>query len=335
MSRHRALAAPIAVVLGGCAGRQAALDPAGIQAERVMGVWWYMLIVAVVVFAAVVGAVLYGALRRRDGSADTVEVEPARERWLARWVGGAVAVSLLILFGFLIVDFATGRAMAVAPEPPALTIDLRGYQWWWEARYDHPVPSRRLTVANEIHVPVGRPVRLRLTSTDVIHSFWVPNLRGKYDLIPGHQTTTWFQADTPGVYRGQCAEFCGHQHAKMGMLIIAQPPAEFAAWYERQLRPAPDPVDSVRRRGRDVFLSGSCVMCHTIRGTPAGSQAGPELTHIASRRTLAAGTMPNTRGHLAGWIVDPQRIKPGVRMPPNQLSPDDLNALLDYLGSLR
>jgi cytochrome c oxidase subunit 2 len=202
-------------------------------------------------------------------------------------------------------------------------------------RYEDPQASRSLTTANEIRIPVGRPVRLKLSSRDVIHSFWVPNLHGKKDLVPGHQTLTWFQADTPGVYRGQCAEFCGQQHAKMGMLVIAEPPERFAAWYERQLLPAAEPADSVAAAGQRLFLAKGCVLCHAVRGTPAGSRLGPDLTHLASRLTIAAGTLPNTRGHLAGWVVDPQRLKPGVRMPPNQLAPAELHALLGYLESLR
>jgi cytochrome c oxidase subunit II len=176
---------------------------------------------------------------------------------------------------------------------------------------------------------------LELRSTDVIHSFWPPNLTGKRDLIPGKVNSLWFQADTPGVYRGQCAEFCGHQHAKMGFLVIADRPDSFATWLASQRDTASTPTTELTQRGQEVFLASSCVMCHTISGTPAGSRIGPDLTHLASRRTIAAGTLPNTRGNLAGWILNPQRIKPGTRMPPNQLNPADLQALLAYLESLK
>jgi cytochrome c oxidase subunit 2 len=169
----------------------------------------------------------------------------------------------------------------------------------------------------------------------VIHSFWPPTLSQKRDLIPPKDNSLWLQADTPGVYRGQCAEFCGTQHAKMGFLVIAQPPDSFAGWLARQRDTALTPSDELTRRGQEVFLSSSCVMCHAIAGTPAGSRVGPDLTHLASRRTIAAGTLPNTRGNLAGWIVNPQQIKPGTRMPPNQLDPADLQALLAYLESLK
>ncbi len=173
-----------------------------------------------------------------------------------------------------------------------------------------------------------------LSSADVIHSFWPPSLSGKRDMIPGDEATAWFQADTPGVYRGQCAEFCGHQHAKMGFLVIAHPPAEFEAWLARQRDSSATPVDSTAARGQEVFLATQCVMCHTIRPTPAGSRVGPDLTHLASRRTLAAGTLPNDRSSLARWITDPQGVKPGSRMPATRLSQADLDALVTYLETL-
>jgi cytochrome c oxidase subunit 2 len=189
--------------------------------------------------------------------------------------------------------------------------------------------------ANEIHVPVGRPVAIDLKSRDVIHSFWVPNLHGKMDAIPGRVTNTWLQADSPGVWRGQCAEFCGLQHAHMALTVVAHPAHEFEQWLSAQREPATQPTEEIALRGQQVFLSGPCMMCHTIRGTPALSAFGPDLTHVASRRTLAAGTIPNTRGHLAGWILDPQVIKPGTRMPPTALGSEDLQALLAYLERLR
>jgi cytochrome c oxidase subunit II len=176
---------------------------------------------------------------------------------------------------------------------------------------------------------------LELLSTDVIHSFWPPTISQKRDLIPGKDNSLWLQADTPGVYRGQCAEYCGQQHAKMGFLVIAQRPDSFASWLARQRDTALTPTTELARRGQEVFLASSCVMCHAIAGTPAGSRVGPDLTHLASRRTIAAGTLPNSRGNLAGWIIDPQKIKPGTRMPPNQLKPADLQALLEYLETLK
>jgi cytochrome c oxidase subunit 2 len=170
---------------------------------------------------------------------------------------------------------------------------------------------------------------------DVIHSFWVPNLHGKKDMIPGQVNTFWLQADRPGVFRGQCAEFCGFQHANMALYVVAEPEDQFARWQAQQRQPAPEPATDAQRKGRDVFMASSCVLCHAVAGTSAGGVTGPNLTHVASRLSLAAGTLPNTRGHLAGWIVDPQLQKPGNNMPPNLLSPHELQALLSYLETLR
>ena len=216
-----------------------------------------------------------------------------------------------------------------------LPIRVIGHQWWWEVVYPDTIPQDQIETANEIHIPVGEPVVIAFESQDVIHSFWVPNLNGKRDLIPGYKTSLWLQADRAGVYRGQCAEFCGHEHAKMALVVVAQPPAEFEAWRAKQRQSQLPPTDSVAKRGEQVFLARDCVMCHAIAGTPAGGRTGPDLTHVASRATLAAGTLPNTRGNLGGWIVDPQRIKPGVLMPPNQIAPQDLQALLTYLETLK
>jgi cytochrome c oxidase subunit 2 len=229
----------------------------------------------------------------------------------------------------------TGEALASLPRDKALRIEVIGHQWWWEANYVDPVPGNRVNVANEIHIPIGEPVQIVGTSNDVIHSFWIPSLAGKKDLIPGHATALWLQADKPGAYRGQCAEFCGHQHAKMAVLIVAETRKQFNEWYKKQLLPAAPPTDSITKVGENVFMSKGCPICHTVGGTRALSGIGPSLTHIGSAYTLAAGSLKNTRGNLAGWIVDPQGIKPGVRMPPNDLSGPELQALLSYLESLK
>jgi cytochrome c oxidase subunit 2 len=216
-----------------------------------------------------------------------------------------------------------------------LTIEVTGLQWWWNVEYVDTVPSRRVVTANEIHVPVGVPVQIIAKSHDVIHSFWVPSLHGKKDLIPGHTTATWFQADTAGLYRGQCAEFCGHQHAKMALWVVAEPREAYEKWYASQLETPPNPADSIASVGQEVFLSRTCAMCHTIAGTLAASHVGPDLSHVGSRRSIAAGTLPNTRSNLAAWISDPQAIKPGSRMPATTLSPSELNSLVTYLETLK
>jgi cytochrome c oxidase subunit 2 len=276
---------------------------------------------------------LWGVFRRRD-PAETPD-DRSKERPLRTAVLLATGLTIVILFAFLIFDITVGRAITSNPGKDALQIRVTGHQWWWEVQYRDSLPKNWVTTANEIHVPVGRPVVFELRSTDVIHSFWPPTLSPKRDLIPGDENSLWFQAESAGVYRGQCAEYCGHQHAKMGFLVIAEPPDQFASWLARQRDTALTPTDSVTRRGQEVFLASSCVMCHAISGTPAGSRIGPDLTHLASRRTIAAGTLPNTRGNLAGWILDPQAFKPGSRMPANQFNSDDLQALLAYLESLQ
>jgi cytochrome c oxidase subunit 2 len=310
-----------------------ALDPAGPQAARIVTLWPVFFWGSVIVFALVMAFLFAGLLRRRSGVASAPFV-PGAERGLTRGVTLASVLTVLVLFVLLGLDLGVGRAIAL-PAKPAAVVRVTAHQWWWEVEYDDSVASRHAVTANEIHVPVGRPVLFVLESPDVIHSLWVPSLGGKKDLIPGHRGSLWLQADSAGVYRGQCAEFCGAQHAQMGLLVIAEPPERFAAWLDRQRDSARTPADSLARRGQQVFLGGSCAMCHAVGGTPAQSHVGPDLTHVASRRTIGAATLPNTRGHLAGWVVDPQRIKPGVRMPPNELSAEDLQALLAYLGRLQ
>jgi cytochrome c oxidase subunit 2 len=328
-----AVAAPAA--LAACGGRQSALDPAGPQALHLFNLGSFLWITAAVVFLAVMAALALAlAKARRRDAPDTSEAGEGRAR---RTVIAAVGATLAILLVFLVVSYLTGRAYAVTPEGGRpLQITVVGHQWWWEVVYTDSVNSRSLSTANEIHVPVGRTVILKMTSHDVIHSFWVPNLAGKKDLIPGYSTTTWLRADKPGTWRGACAEFCGYQHAMMGMLVIAEPPAQFARWYDAQLADAMPPADTVASTGKNVFMGGhGCVLCHTVRGTDAGGRVGPDLTHLATRRTLAAGTVPNTRGWLGGWVMDPQGIKPGAHMPPNDMRPDELQALLTYLQGLR
>ena len=311
-----------------------ALDTAGPQAGRIEDLWWLLFGFCAVVFVAVM-AVLVAALVRRRTPDESMEPTYAGQRTALRYVGAGLLATGAILFGFLIASVTTDRGLDEIETGGARVLTITGRQWWWEIRYEDARPDRVVVTANEIHVPVGQPVLLRLRGSDVIHSFWVPSLAGKRDLIPGRDTGLWIQADRPGTFQGQCAEFCGHQHAHMRFLVIAQPPAEFEAWLEGQRASAPEPATDEERRGREVFLAGSCVMCHTIRGTAAGSIVGPDLTHLASRQTIAAGARPNTRDHLAAWVADPQRTKPGARMPVPELPPADLQALVTYLRSLR
>ena len=312
---------------------QSVLQPAGPQAERVHALWRFMLAVSVVVYVLVVGALLVATFRRRPARADLAEGAPG-ERGVTRIVSLATAVTALTLFAFLVFDFSTGRALTSTVKP-SVAIEVTGHQWWWEVEYEDPDPSKRLTTANEIHVPVGEPVQLKLRSVDVNHSFWAPNLNGKKDLIPGYLSTLGFTADTAGVYRGQCAEFCGLQHAKMAFDVIAEPKATFQAWLAAGAKSPPPPTDSTQLYGQRVFLASGCAVCHTIGGTPAQSFVGPPLTHLKSRRTIAAGTLANTKANLMGWITNPQAIKPGTRMPAVPLKGPQLAALVDYLETLK
>lgn len=317
---------------------QDALLPAGIQAGHIGTLWNWTLGLCTLVFVLVFGALLVAVLRAPRGGPET---EPdlsslsTPERRIHRRVVWATGAATLGLIALLAGDVFTTRALAHMPLKDPVHIDLVGHQWWWEARYVYEDPTMNFSTANELHIPVGRPVIVTLTSTDVIHSLWIPNLQGKKDLIPGRTATLNLRADRPGTYHGQCAEFCGLEHALMALLVEAEPNDRYEAWAARQRTAAPQPATAQLQRGQQVFLNGTCVMCHAVQGTPANAHLGPDLTHLAGRQTIGAGIFPNNRGHLAGWIADPQSLKPGVNMPANILAPDDLQALLDYLETLK
>jgi cytochrome c oxidase subunit II len=313
-------------------GLQSALNPAGPQASAIAAVTWMFFAVGLVVYVLVIGACAWAIFRRRT-TADNASETDNRLTWL---VAGAVSATVATVIVLSAVSVIAGRGLTTASgQRDVVTIDVIGHQWWWEFQYHGAMPSELVNSPNEMHVPVGLPVVIRAISRDVIHSFWAPNLHGKRDLIPGFETQMRLQVDTPGIYRGQCAEFCGHQHAHMAFQIVAEPADVFQSWLEQQRRAAAPPTTAEAQHGHDVFMGGTCATCHTIRGTSAGSRIGPELTHLASRRRIAAGTLDLTRDHLARWIVDSQSIKPGNRMPPNPLPADDLQALLTYLETLR
>jgi cytochrome c oxidase subunit 2 len=317
------------------------LEPAGPQAARIAHLWDLFFLVCVVVSVliiafTVVAAVRAGRARARLGEGEPLVRDPAQAR-RARGViiacTGATVVTQIVL---LVASIRTGHGLASLDDaPPALTIRVTGHQWWWQLDYRDPQPSQQFVTANELHVPVGARVELELRAADVIHSFWLPSLDGKHDLIPGRDNRATIRVDRAGTYRGQCAEFCGPQHAQMELTLVAEPAEQFAAWRARQLEAARAPVTARQVRGRELVLTTSCAMCHAISGTPAGGILGPDLTHVASRATLAAGALPNTREDLARWLLDPPAHKPGTRMPKQVLSADDLEAVLDYLESLR
>jgi cytochrome c oxidase subunit II len=291
--------------------------------------WWLMLVLGAAVFIVVTGLLVIGLFRRpRAAESQVGERMPNRfGRWM---IAGGVVLPLIVL---VVVLGATLRAMRFVPNtapPEALVIEIIGHQWWWEVRY----PTEGITTANELHIPVGRPIALQLTSADVIHSFWVPRLAGKLDLLPDGTNTLVFQADVSGEHHTQCAEFCGLQHAHMELRVVAEPQERFASWVAARARPAADPTGATAQLGREVFLASDCAECHAIQGTPAEATRGPDLTHLASRPTIGAGVMPNTPENIADWGADPHAIKRGVKMPAADLAEEELEAVVAYLNGL-
>jgi cytochrome c oxidase subunit 2 len=317
---------------------QDALHAYGIQAWHIGRLWNFTLALCALVFAAIVAAGLFALWRapRADaGTAPDLSSLARPERRIHRTIGWAVGAATLGLLALLAADVFTSRALGRLPLQDAVNIELVGHQWWWEARYLDPDAGRQFTTANELHIPVGRPVIVTLRSEDVIHTLWIPNLHGKRDMIPGRTALLHLRADQPGTYRGQCAEFCGLEHALMALVVQAVPNAQYEAWAARQRLPAAEPATDAARRGRAIFLARSCARCHTINGTGATASLGPDLTHLAARQTIAAGMLPNDRSHLASWILDPHTLKPGVYMPANRMQPDQLQDLLAYLETLK
>ena len=322
----------LALAASGCgSGDQSAINPAAQPAKDISALWWWMLAGAVVIFAGAVGLLVLGWFRRaRRGLPLFGERERLTEGLVVLFGIAIPLVTLVALFTVSDVFLITKTDQPVRASTD-LSIAVVGHQWFWEVRY----PGTTAVTANEIHIPVGTRVDMTLTTADVIHSFWVPRLNRKLDMIPGQVNHLLLEAEKPGVYRGQCAEFCGIQHAHMAMFVYADPPARYRSWLAAEAQPAATPTTPAARRGEQVFLSQSCASCHMIRGTSADGEVGPDLTHLASRTTLAAATIPNDVGELAAWVYDPQHIKPGNRMPVVPLAPEDFQALLAYLESLK
>jgi cytochrome c oxidase subunit II len=315
----------LAALATSCAGGSPSiLNPEGASERRVTGLWWLMFWIAAVVFAVVVALMAVAIVRRRRRG---VEVDVSQPRWGEPFV---VVAGVFIPIVILTTVFAISLhdLNAISNGDPQLTIHVIGHMWWWEARY----PNGAVT-ANEIHVPTGEPVRVELTTDDVIHSFWVPQLAPKIDMIPGRVNSLLLTAERPGRYRGQCAEFCGLQHSHMAFYVVAQSPSEFAAWMAHEAEPASTPTGE-GAAGFDLFLGSNCSGCHTISGTPADAKLGPDLTHVGSRATIAAGTLENTFSNMAAWIRDPQAFKPGTVMPPSPLTPDQIRQVVAYLEQL-
>ncbi|HET8604739.1 MAG TPA: cytochrome c oxidase subunit II [Marmoricola sp.] len=316
----------VAVVLAGCDTRApSTVAPAGPKAGFTTMAWWILLAVAGFVCIVIITLTVLAAVVRRR----TTSVKTGEGRTFVLVLG--VIIPSLVFAGCFALGIVGLASTAEPATTPGLTIDVTGHQWWWAARYQ----GTAAVTANEIHVPVGTPVELRLRTADVIHSFWVPELMPKMDLLPRRVNKTWVTADHPGRFRGECAEYCGVQHAHMDFTVVAEPRAQFRSWLQQQEQDAATPTTAAERHGLQVLTQASCATCHTVRGTSADGHVGPDLTHVGSRRMLAAGTIPNDTGHMSGWIANSQAVKPGNLMPPQPISPRDLHDVVAYLQSLK
>ncbi|HEX4682125.1 MAG TPA: cytochrome c oxidase subunit II [Gemmatimonadaceae bacterium] len=327
----RVLRATAVLALVGCDTPLSMFSTASESAERVSKLAWFMIVLAAIIFTGVIVTMLAAAARNRHRNAVDVDLSDPGTGWIV-W-GGAVIPGVVLAAIFVVSLGAMGRY----PESgPVVTIHVTGHQWWWQLDYEFPELPQQFRTANEIHIPVGRPVRIILTSADVIHSFWVPQLQGKLDVIPGDTNDLRLVARRPGRYTGACAEYCGAQHAHMGLTVVAEDSTSFKQWAAHQLTDGATPRDSLSAEGRRLFVGGPCALCHTVRGTPALAQVAPDLTHVGSRAMIAAGALPNTLGNLEGWIANAQSLKPGTKMP--TLSVYDggqLHALAVYVASLK
>lgn len=319
--------------LAACSGPQSALDPAGAQAGRLMPLMSLMTGVCGLAYLAVLvflGASLWRA-RRRAAATGAPPDDCRLDRGMIAW-GAFIVVGLTVL---IVASFFTDRDLAAFGRQASLDVRVTAHQWWWRIEYRDPATGRWIETANELHLPAGRTARLALGSADVIHSFWVPNVAGKMDVIPGRANAIDVTPMRVGWYRGQCAEFCGAQHAHMALDVRIESPEAFTAWLAAQAAPVAAPADPVLQHGMRLVTAGSCARCHVVRGTAAAGRPGPDLTHLASRRSIAAGVAPMTRGALQGWVAQPQAVKPGTMMPAVALDGPDADAVGRYLESLR
>ena len=312
------------------------LTSAGERAHSIVSLTWFTLIVSILVCVIIATLLWIGARRARanGGASETRAIPIESGNNGVRWISTGLWISAVPLAITLVWTMVTLAAVSGPPAHPALVLDVTGHQWWWEATYLNDDPSEIFSTANETHIPVGRRVLVRLHGADVIHSFWVPQLSGKTDTIPGQTNVGWLEAAQPGRYRGQCSEYCGVQHAYMGLEVVADTPAAFEEWRAHQLQPAREPQQANQRRGRDL-VEYRCGLCHQVRGTTAGAHAAPDLTHLASRSTIAATLLPNNPGTLSGWIENSQQFKPGNLMPRQDLAGQDLSDVVSYLETLK
>lgn len=327
----RGLAVSLALVLStGCGESPSTLDPQGPAAARLAGLWWFILALATFVFIAVMAFLLVGLHRSRRPLESRSSTVAGMSQTTFIVLAGA-AIPFVILVVLFVQTVRTMAYFSEPPEQPSLTIEMTGWMWWWEIRY----LDDGIVTANELHIPVGQYVEIRTTGADVIHAVWPSQLAGKIDSIPGEWNTLWLRADAPGVYRGQCAEFCGIQHTNMDFLIVALPVDEYESWLAARQSTDLSTPSATTTRGAQVFEQAQCALCHAIHAPDDDGIVGPDLTHLADRSTLGSALFPNTRENLRAWIIDPHGIKPGVKMPGTSLSDEDMDALLDYLETLQ
>ncbi len=319
------LSAP-AVLLAGCQGLQSVLDPVGPAAREINVLWWVMFAGAVLIFALVLAALLFGLY----GRGSRQRLTP-----MQLIVGGGIVLPIVTLSVLVPFNVKVASGVTEPAGEDALTIRVHGRQWWWDVEYEDGLSGDSFRTANEIWLPLDRPVELILTSHDVIHSLWLPRLAGKLDLIPGRTNRLMVEADTAGVFRGQCAEFCGLGHAKMALYAVAVPPERYAQWAEKQQRPARLPQQPAARQGSRLFRASGCPLCHTVRGQGAWGRVGPDLTHVGGRMTIGAGVLETSQENLALWIAHNEALKEGNRMPDYaDLSRETREAIAAYLESL-
>lgn len=319
-----------AVLLGGCDNRATFLDPSGPAAKKESDIFWFILVVATVIFVIVTAVLIYSIIRYRERP-DAPEPRQIHGNTQIEIIW--TALPSLVLFGVLGFTIWTMANLAEPASASTMHVTARGHQWWWEFNYNDQSPM--VVTGDELHVPVGTVVHVDLRSDNVIHSFWVPDLVGKTDVIPGHNNSLWFTADRPGTYRGECAEYCGTQHANMDFIVVADPPAQFAAWLQGQEAAAMAPSTDAQTRGQQNFLHLGCIACHSINGVSARANIGPNLTHFGSRQLIAGGVLSNTDQNLATWLRDTQTVKPGNDMVIPQLQQSQIDDLVAYLESLK
>jgi cytochrome c oxidase subunit II len=322
-----------AVIFGGCDSKTPnILDPAGPVAKTQSDLFWIILSIATVIFVIVTGVLVYSIIRFRDrpGAPEPRQTSGNTKLEIAWTIAPSLVLFLVLIFT---ISYMYKLAQPAAASSSVVHVEAIGHQWWWEFHYTDASPV--VVTGDELHVPVGTIVHVDLSSDNVIHSFWIPQLSGKTDVIPGHSNFLWFQADKVGQYRGECAEYCGVQHANMDFVVVADPPNQFQAWLTAQQASALAPVTAAQKAGQQNFLHLGCVACHTIAGLPANGKIGPNLTHFGGRLLIAGGVLSNTNQNLTTWLNDPQAVKPGNDMVIPHLSQQQVSDLVAYLESLK